>query len=363
MKRKLLTLSLVIFSLTLLVGCNANQGRGTNYKYDFKDFIDINIFGAEGQAYIQITPKEISVNDFSSEEEYIKVKKVIDALNLYYIPGSNTSAGISVSKGSNISSGDMIIISLNSNLLNNEKASLAESINLNIEDYDYVVETLPELNTLDLFSSDVVNFYGLSTDEVAYIINKDNPDLSDELKENLMYKITPSSTPLKEGQTILTLQVGLDENLIKSGNYYNLNIYFAKQNLSVQYSTEKVLNKIIHPIDYENLSSSTLENIRKSLYKYIKENIDFNTESISNIQQFKSQEENEPYNYYVIYTTLDGENTQRVYRVQMKMLLDDSLNILSCGDSENIMDTYLTANYNNATRVADFNTYEEIEEG
>ena len=362
MRKKLLTLTLIICSLLSLVGCNANQGRGDKYTYDFKDFIDINIFGAEGQAYIQITPKEISVSDFSSEEEYIKVKKVIDALNLYYIPGSNTSAGLSVSKGNGIKSGDMIIISLNSNFLNNEKATLAESIDLNIEEYDYIVEKLPELKTLDLFSSEVVNFYGLSTDEIAYIINKDNNNLSDELKQNLMYKITPSSTPLKEKQTILTVQVGLDENLIKSGNYYNLNIYFAKQNLSVEYSTEKVLNKIIMPIDFNNISASTLDNIRKTLYKYIKENLDYNTESISNIQQFKSQEENEPYNYYVIYSTLDSENVERVYRVQMKLLLIDGiLNILSCASPENIMDTYLSANYSGATRLADFENFKTQE--
>lgn len=363
MKKKLLTISLIFLTLIGLVGCDANQGRGDKYTYDFKDFINIEIFGPEGDAYIQITPKEISVNDFSSEAEYIKVKKVIDSLNLYYIPGANTSAGISVSKGDHIKAGDMIIISLNSSLLSSDKQELAESIDLNIEQYDYVVESLPETTALDLFSSDVVNFYGLSTNNVIYVVNKNNPNLSDELKENLVYKITTTSTELKEDQTILTIQVGLKEDLIKSGDYYNLSIYFAKHNLSVQYSTEKVLNKIINPIDFTSLESAVADNIKKNLFKYIKENVDYNVESICNIQQFNSQKENDPYQYYVIYTTLDSENVERVYRAQMEMLLiDNDLTILVCNKAENIAETYLTTNYNNSTRLIDFMANEEASE-
>lgn len=356
MKKKILSVLTVLLVLTALSACSANQGRGDKYTYDFKDFINIEIFGPEGEAYIQITPKEYSVADFSSEEEYIKVKKVIDQLNLYYIPGANTSGGLVVTKSDHIKTGDMITIKLNTSLLSNDKATLAQSIDLNVEQYDYVVESLPETKKIDLFSSDIVRFYGLITNEVVYVVNKDNPNISDEIKDNLVYKVTLSDKEVKEGQTIMTVQTGLKDELIKNNNYYNLGIYYAKHNLSVQYSTEKVLNKVVNPIDFNNLNKKSRELIRKTLYKYIKENLDYNVEEVCNIQQLNSQGENDPYKYYIIYTTLDGENVQRVYRTEMKLLFinNEELEVLSCDKTENIPDTYLNTNYNGAIRLIDF---------
>lgn len=357
MKKKILSVLTVLLVLTALSACNANQGRGDKYTYDFKDFMNIEIFGPEGEAYIQITPKEISVADFSSEEEFIKVKKVIDQLNLSYIPGSNNSSGLTVSKGDHIKTGDMIVIKPTTSLLSSDKAELAKSIDLNIEQYDYVVESLPETKKVDLFSSDIVKFYGLITNEIVYVVNKDNTTISDELKENLIYKITTSDKTLKEGQTIMTVQNGLKQELIDNGNYYNNNIYYAKQNLSVEYSTaEKVLNKIVNPIDFNNLKQESKDIIKKSLYKYIKEKLDYNVENVCNIQQLNSQNENDPYKYYIIYTTLDGENVQRVYRTEMKLLFinNEELEVLSCDKTENIPDTYLNTNYNGAIRLIDF---------
>ena len=357
MRKKILSVLTVLLVLTTLSACSANQGRGDKYTYDFKDFINIEIFGPEGEAYIQITPKEISVADFSSEEEFIKVKKVIDQLNLSYIPGSNTSSGLTVSKGDHIKTGDMIVIKPTTSLLSSDKAELAKSIDLNIEQYDYVVESLPETKKVDLFSSDIVKFYGLITNEIVYVVNKDNTTISDELKENLIYKITTSDKTLKEGQTIMTVQNGLKQELIDNGNYYNNNIYYAKQNLSVEYSTaEKVLNKIVNPIDFNNLKQESKDIIKKSLYKYIKEKLDYNVENVCNIQQLNSQNENDPYKYYIIYTTLDGENVQRVYRTEMKLLFinNEELEVLSCDKTENIPDTYLNTNYNGAIRLIDF---------
>ena len=363
MKKKILSVLTVLLVLTALSACNANQGRGDKYTYDFKDFMNIEIFGPEGEAYIQITPKEYSVADFSSEEEFIKVKKVIDQLNLYYIPGANTSGGIVVTKGDHIKTGDMITIKLNTSLLSNEKVSLAQSIDLNIEQYDYVVEKLPETKKIDLFSTDIVNFYGLITNEIVYVVNKDNTSISDEIKNNLIYKVTLSDKEIKEGQTIMTVQTGLKDELIQSNNYYNLRIYYAKHNLSVEYSTEKVLNKIVKPIDFDNLNDKSKELIRKTLYKYIKDNVDYNVENIANIQQLTSQKDNDPYKYYVIFTTLDAENVQRVYRSEIKLLQisDEQLEILSFEKVENIPETYLDTNYNGATRLVDFMTVEEGE--
>lgn len=363
MKKKILSVLTVLLVLTALSACNANQGRGDKYTYDFKDFMNIEIFGPEGEAYIQITPKEISVADFSSEDEFIKVKKVIDQLNLSYIPGSNNSSGLTVSKGDHIRTGDMIVIKPTTSLLSSDKIELAKSIDLNIEQYDYVVEKLPETKKIDLFSTDIVNFYGLITNEVVYVVNKDNPNISDEIKDNLVYKVTLSDKEVKEGQTIMTVQTGLKDELIKNNNYYNLGIYYAKHNLSVQYSTEKVLNKVVNPINFDNLNEKSRELIRKTLYKYIKNNIDYNIENIANIQQLASQKGDDPYKYYVIFTTLDAENVQRVYRAEIKLLQisDEQLEVLSFEKIENIPETYLNTNYNGATRLIDFMVSEEGE--
>ena len=79
----------------------------------------------------------------------------------------------------------MIVIKPTTSLLSSDKDELAKSIDLNIEQYDYVVESLPETKKIDLFSSDIVKFYGLITNEVVYVVNKDNTTISDELKDTL----------------------------------------------------------------------------------------------------------------------------------------------------------------------------------
>lgn len=358
--RKLKAILASILCLFMLAGCfgGANAGRGSDYKYDFIDYINIEVFGSNGNGYLQITPKEVSIYDFESEEEYIAVKKVLDQLSMYYIPGYGKSGNLKVSQGEKLKNGDMVNISISGSLLNSSQ-SLASSINMNVESYDYIVDGLKDPVYIDLFSEDNVNFYGLSTGEVVSVINE-NSTLPKELLNNIGYQIVPDSTPLKEGQTIMTIRVGMDTDFLTSGNipYYTMDIYLSKNGFRTDYSTEKVLTTIVDPIDFDTFRAETMENtLFTAIQKAEEESRGFSSiEKVLNIQQLESQQKNDPYSYLVIYYDLNADNELVTYRRQVKMFgINDKLIIASMKAEEKIDAKFVDENYENAVRLMDFN--------
>ena len=85
--RKIFAVFLILTGTMGLSGClrqqkrkEPNEGRGTDYAYDFVDFINITTYGDNGDGYIEITQKYIDVYDFANEKDYSAVKKDLEAM-------------------------------------------------------------------------------------------------------------------------------------------------------------------------------------------------------------------------------------------------------------------------------------------
>ena len=120
MKRYIRTMILfaVMISMLMLSGCKRkkipNENRGTNYKYDFMDFVDVTTFGEDGDGYIEIKTKDIDVKDFENEEEYVNVKLDLDNMDLNYNPALTANNGvIKLSKTEKLVNGEVIKIRIN----------------------------------------------------------------------------------------------------------------------------------------------------------------------------------------------------------------------------------------------------------
>ena len=349
--KKLFKALIVLTLMITVTGCGKrepNSRRRDNYTFDFVDYIDIIAYGESGDGYIEIRTKDISVKDFSSEEDYINVKSDLDTLNLNYLQGRNQPSGSSliVSKSTGLSNGDMIQIGI--------KSRKELKSDMNTETYDYVVENLQESTPIDLFDSKFVTFYAREDGKFGFHI-KDDMNLPAELISNLRYSIT-TDDKLEVDKTIMHITAGMDEEFLKTNEYYNINVFLAKHNLKSEIEADKVLQYITSPIEIGSANSSMIEaSLNKEIYKY-----ETSLAKVCNLQQLSRQKVSEPYSYIVVY--YNDNLGQREYwrRMVNIVLVDDEYIVNNVGAREATTEEYATKAFDSSEMLLNFMMGDEI---
>ena len=336
---------LLAVSLMMLIGCagkpEANKKRGTNYEFDFVDYIDIQEYGENGNGYIEVTPKDISLEDFYSEEEYIKVKHDLDNMNLVFQNGRYESTALKISKTEGLSNGEIITLKVGM-----KKENLQSDIN--IEDYEYQVMGLKESQPVDLFGSDLVTFFVTTEGNVWYHV-KDNKNLPAELIENIKYTIRYDGAA-ELNKSILQVEADMDETFLKESGYFSLPVFLAKHDLKAELASEKVLTNLVEPIEFSSASSSAIES---ELYEKIGEQ-ETDLSKICNVQQLERQKVAEPYTYYVTYyNTTDGER-QYFRRAVILLGVDGEYVVYKLGGRESTQEQFAKSAFDNAEILLDF---------
>ena len=93
-----------------------NERRGTDYTYDFMDFmdfIDITLYGEDGSGMLEISPVDIELHDFETEDVYIRVKKDLSLVNARLVQGQSSDTKIKVTRSTGLSNGDVVKIAVN----------------------------------------------------------------------------------------------------------------------------------------------------------------------------------------------------------------------------------------------------------
>ena len=348
--KKITKLLIVLIIVLTLFGCQRkksnipNENRGTNYKYDFVDYIDIYVYGEDGEGYLEIVPKEISMNDFENEQDYINVKRDLEEFNFHYLQGSPNPKNFSILATTNLKNGYIITIT--------PSTKIETRSDLNVEPYDYVVRGLGEAKDIDLFSSELVSFYAL-TDGSYHAYVKNNPAYPEDIRNNLIYTISTKDKPVA-GQAVLDVNVDMDAEYLKEQNCANITLYLAKQNLKSSLQTQKVLTDVLDPIDMATANSSAIE---AELYRYIGKK-DKDLVKIANLQQTERQRSAEPYTYVVVYATSDNskDNPKRQwYRYDIKMVsVDGEYTVLYSNNRTTTNESYSEQPYDGANILLNF---------
>ncbi len=337
----------------------ANEDRTTEgYKYDWIDYCDISVYGANGSAYIEVTPKEVKASDFESDADYIAIKSILDDLNLSYIAGANNSnTKLKVTPDSNLSAGDLVTFSITK--------TVDSKLGFNTQEYEFRVPTLSDANMLDLFSEDNVIFYGLDgTNEIKYTFT-DNSVFSDDIKNNIVYKISADTEVAEADKTILTVSASLDSKFLNETGYPTTEQYLSKYGYRADaYTVQKVLKEIAKPVDYQTVLK---EKVVSALYEAIY-NAEVSSDGASNLNticcvQQLEKDASDPYTQYVIYQDVNSNGDvfylRRAFRAAY---LNDKVFIVSLNNSENSKEEYATAPYTGGTIVLDNVVQEQAQE-
>mgnify|MGYP004572831715 FL=1 len=317
-----------------------NANRTTEgYNYDWIDFMNISVYGSDGVAYIEVTPKTVSANDFQSDEDYIKMKKVLDTLNLSYKAGANNSnTKMVVNPDSNLKTGDVVTFSLTT--------TVDASLKMNTQEYEFRIPTLNDSSTIDLFSEDDVIFFGLQDTNELYFKFTGNTSFSDELQKYIIYTIKPDSA-LKEDATVLTITAELSNDFMKSNSYPSFAMYLSKYGYEAEsFSTQKVLHNMATPIDFGTVRT---DKVVSALYDKVS-TIEINSKGESQVNQIASvhklNRDTDPYTLYVVYQDMDSEGNVKYLRRQFRAaILGDEIVILSMNNEENTSEQYTTQAY------------------
>ncbi len=359
----------VIFAALLLVsltGCKMKTQKGdktdpdyvinksrdaTGYKYDWIDFIDYTIYGSNGTAYIEVSPKNLKSSDFQSDDDFIKIQTLIDNLDLNYSPNAqNTSSKLSVSPGYNLSTGDVITLSL--------KSSIDSSLGIYTEEYEIRVPELDNSKTIDLFTSDLVTFYGVdggNSLDAGYLIKSDNLDYPEELIDNLTYKISLNNvSSIEKDKTVVTATANLDSDFMKANGYKNIATYLNKIGYAVE-ETEKqvVLHEVATAINFNSVKKETVIN---ALFTAV-QNAEIQTDGKSILNQIctvqKLNKDSDVHTYYVVYQDMNSDGDIFYFRRQFRAVdLDGNIIVLSIQQSEQTKEEYATGtNYENGQVV------------
>lgn len=334
-----------------------NSNRTTEgYTYDWIDFMNISVYGSDGVAYIEVTPKELKASDFQSDADYIAMKSELDKLNLSYKAGSNNSASkLTVTPDSNLKAGDVVTFALTT--------TVDASLNMNTQEYEFRIPTLNQSSILDLFNEDDVIFYGLEgTDEVYYQFTK-NTSFTDELQKNLIYTIKLDGE-VEADKTILDISASLDNSFLKDGGYTSFAMYLSKFGYEVEsYSTQKVLHNVAAPIDYSTVRT---DKVISALFEKI-EKAEISLKGSSTLNQIASVQklykDSDEYTYYVIYQDMDSEGNVKFLRRQFRgAYLNDEVVILSLYNEEQSAERYATEAYDNGEVMISSFVSDSVEE-
>lgn len=300
------------FMILGLVGCapvggtKLNAKRGKKYDYDFVQFLDAKVYGANGYGFLDIKPKDLSVSDFKSEKEYITIKKLVNAMKLYIDPNNkDRDSYLTASQTSGLKNGDIVTLSISSDF---ELPEGAPSINL--EPYEFEVQQLKDPIDLDLFDSSSVDFVGIEGTTTIYPVKIHDGAVPNDILDHIVYTATTDDKTLETGKTILSVSAELDQDSLKEEDPDNtdtsdqqaeqtLATYLGKQNYVSEVTGEKVLVDMAKEAEF---NSSTNKTIRNILLKAIR-NVDNNIMDVATIQQSltnSSSDENK-FNYLVTY--------------------------------------------------------------
>lgn len=321
-----------VLTLGMFSGCAKepvpNENRGTDYKFDIMDYLDIETFGENGDGYLEITLKEVTAKDFANDEDYINVRKDLDELDPYYLT-DGSSSGISVTTPEEtLSNGDVVTISFN--LDDDEKYS-----DINTEDYEYTISGLEEsLTSIDLFGSDFITIYGDSDNNIHLSKANSTYDFIDYLD----YTGSANENVLEEGKTVVDVEVELDYDFANEGNYSDLKEYLAKEyKLKADMTGSVVLSAIAKTVDYATISSSDLYN---TLFDYISssksDDDDMYISSILNIQRTEREIEMAPYECVVVYSTIKDNITTYYSKVVEIANVDGKLVIMNSSNTNTV---------------------------
>lgn len=388
MKKKLLTILtcvLAVFSLTGCVGLRSSktstekkqdadyvinenrQEERSQYTYDWVDYLNINVYGTDGSAYLQITPRtdELKSTDFSSDDDFLAIRTALNSMNLTYLGDgtdtTNQSSNISVDWSYNLSSGNVITISLNS-------SSFPETVYTG--DYEYRVGTLKETQTLDLFSEENVLFYALDGLNEVYYIYPEHSEFRDVegLIDNIYYDVIPDSNEIVKDQTILDIEIQRDKNFTQNTGYSSLTMYLATVGYKFdEYKTQMVLHNVANQVDFSNamLAKKTVDLLFDKIVSLEGESGDGEGAFISTICSIQklNKDSDDPYKYYVVYRDTSGEGSVNYYRRTVRFAnLDGNVIIISMGAQEKSSEDFANNAYTDGEIVYINTVVETLEE-
>ena len=349
MKRYIRTMILfaVMISMLMLSGCKRkkipNENRGTNYKYDFMDFVDVTTFGEDGDGYIEIKTKDIDVKDFENEEEYVNVKLDLDNMDLNYNPALTANNGvIKLSKTEKLVNGEVIKIRINY-----KKENLKSD--MNIETYDYVINGLSEAEEIDLFGENIVTFFG-TEDGMLYYHLKPNNYYPQEMFDHLKYKIK-TSEKLEVGKTILSITAELDDDFLKTEGYYSTKMWMKKNGYKGETETSKVLGVIVPPMEFGAVGTIKME---AALYDAIYTEEGDNLIKVCNVQKMPRQRTTDLYEYTVVYYNVENDMYTFYNRTVKMVQIDGDYQVLELGRRNSTQDLFVYAPYAESDMLVSF---------
>lgn len=358
-KHTLLKIGLAVLAVISMSGCRRkrplddsertpNETRGTNYTYDFADYIDITTYGADGLGKIEISPKDLNASDFKSDADYIAVMHDLDLMKLTYTEGS--TGGLTVTPSSNLKNGQIVTISVNVN-----KSDLQSDIN--IEPYEYRIEGLGEGTTVDLFSPDLVTFYATKDNSLYYHIVNNNA-VTQELADNLVYTVKADDSVMEANKTIIHCTVSMNTDFLSNNGYVSMSQYLSKHNQNAE-ATEKdlVLANVIDPIDFNSVDTAALSD---ALYATLGKSDEL-LSKICSIQQSDQYANSSPYSYTIMY--VDFVNGAPTYNAATATIhyVDGIYRVLNISSrTSSVPESAMFESYNGATVLLTLSTQDEI---
>lgn len=317
MKKLMIWFLSLFMAMGLLTGCkknteeeepvNLNEARAGNYKYDFAEFLDLKLYGYEGHGFIEIKPLDFSVENFDSEEDYIAIKRVVESLKLYHIPGSNQSSGMTVTPSEDLKNGDIVVIGLK------EGTTIPEDVSMNILPFQVEIGGLTAPKELNLFDPINVQFWGLDGTNEVYAEKQETDNLPAEVKEHLVYNINMDTDTVQEGKSILNIHADLDSSFLNNPEnpYYTSDIYFGKMAYEAERDSEMVLRNVAYPM---NLDEEDQKQLGVTLLTEIKKTDA--GKSINNVASIQQNENpSDPYSYLITLDTKDDKCMKADVRV------------------------------------------------
>lgn len=296
-----------------LAGCakqntDLNADRSTKYPYDFVQYLDAHVYGANGYGFLDIKTKDISVSDFKNEQEYIKVKQALDALNLNINPDNpDSSSNLQASQSNGLKNGDIVTLSIKDNF---DASSLGVSMNL--EPYKFVVSGLKKAKKVDLFDNSTLDLVGLDDgDTTVYPVKIYGGELPSNMLDQIDYTATVNGDDkIEAGKTILTVNATLhgqdddsesdddDDSDSDTSVPVSLATYLGMRGYVAETSGQKVLREMGTPVNFNKIDSKQLQ---ARLSKVLRAS-DPNFISVANVQQNSEHtDESDAFDYMVIY--------------------------------------------------------------
>lgn len=336
---------IVMLCLLTLVACKKPEQETHVYKFDFIDYLDIDLIGPDGYAVLDINIADFSVKDFANESDYITIKKAMNVLYDSIIP----------SKTENISNGDVIQIGI-TNTFNVEELNGLD-INLNV--HEFTINSLLPAKVMELFNEENVVFYGLEDTKEVYYYFPRTSALTKEMEENIKYDISIDDEKVALNKTVLSLSVSLNEELLDSNTRYQTEQrYFLANGYITELEGEKTLKVIVKDKEMEK---ATGEELRMVLEEVAEKEVD--KYELDQVVSFHKGEK--PFEYFAVYKyTKDEKNVFIKYRLYMAYV-NKEITVFSCNKEHTVDEAFATQALDNTTLLETWTNFiieEPVEE-